>query len=202
MSSLRRLLPLTALSSLAVGCGAAIKGELPSDSADPASIDTAEASGIDSGSETDSADPSEPPRGDVTVDYTISWRMGGTTVELCADSLAFEDVDTSYRSWTLWTDANVELDLDDLPASAPTSAPVGDGTTVGPGSYRFVVESETDADLPTYASLVAGGAVPVCFAASGTNLSLRSARVPDPIPELVGPIDAVEQRLTVIWTDR
>jgi hypothetical protein len=128
--------------------------------------------------------------------------MGDTKLELCTNTLSFEEVDTSYRAWTLWTDAGIALDLDNLPASAPVQAAVGDGTTVNPGSYRFVVDQETDADLSTYDALVADGNAPFCLLSSGPEQTLRSAQLPDPVPERSSSITAVELRLSVIWTDR
>jgi len=195
---LHSLAPLLCLVS---ACGSAIKGEGLEDSGDPPlAIDT----GVEDDPDTDddTGPPPEPTRGDVIVEYTMSWELGDTKLEICTDALSFEDVDTSYRAWTLWTDAGIELDLDNLPASAPIQAPVGDGTTVNPGSYRFVVDQETDSDLSTYDALVADGNTPVCLVSSGPELSLRSVQVPEPVPDRSAPITAVELRLSVIWTER
>lgn len=184
-------------------CGPDIKGEGLGDSGIATThgpADTAEPA--DSGDPSDSGEPGAPPTGDVVVEYTIRWEVGDTTLELCTGTESWEDVPTSYRSWTLWTDAGLELDLSDLPASAPTEAPVGEGTTVSPGSYRFVLDAETDPDLPAYDALLAGGASPVCLLASGTDLGLRAAQVPESPPERTDAITAVELRLSVLWTDR
>jgi len=203
MNALRRSPALlTGLSTLFWACGPDIKGEGLGDSG-TTTADTADSGAphdTDSGSDT--GDTNEPARGDVTVEYTVSWELGDTTVELCDSTLTLEDVDTSYRSWTVWTDAGIELDLDNLPGSAPVVSPVGDGTTVSPGAYRFVVDADSDPDLTAYDSAIASGATPYCLLASGTDLALRAAMVPEPVPERAGAITAVELRLTVIWTDR
>jgi hypothetical protein len=132
----------------------------------------------------------------------VSWVFPETTVELCAGEISMTDVDTSHRSWTVWTDAGIELDLSDLPSSAPQSAPVGEGNTVNPGSWRFSFDAETDADLPAYNTALAAGATPYCLLASGNDRVLQHVTVPDPIPGYTEPVAEVGLRISVLWTDR
>lgn len=204
MDRFRLPLPvLSALSCIAGGCGPGIKGEaLPSSDSGAAATTGSTTHHGDSGLDDTDDDTGPPPRGDVEVRYELSWEMGDDVRELCSGELTLADVDTSHRTWALWTDAGLALDPDALPSEAPAATPVGDGTTVNPGAYRFVVDASTDTDLPAYDAAVAGGAAPVCLVASGADLDLQVAHLPEAPPERIGPIDAIELRLTVVWTDR
>ncbi|HCH61626.1 MAG TPA: hypothetical protein DFR83_02400, partial [Deltaproteobacteria bacterium] len=150
----------------------------------------------------DTDEPGPPPKGDVVVEYTVSWDFGDTIIEVCSSTLALTDVDTSHRTWTVWTDAGIDLDPHDLPNTAPESTPVGDGTTFNPGSHRFSVNQTTDPDLASYEAALVSGATPICLLASGNDLSLEQAVIPEPIPELVGALTEVGLRISVAWTDR
>ena len=79
---------------------------------------------------------------------------------------------------------------------------MGDGTTFNPGSHRFSVDQTTDTDLASYEAALAGGALPFCLLASGNDLSLEQAVIPEPVPELLGPLTEVGLRISVAWTDR
>ena len=184
-----------------IGCGADIKGEpLPdSGTADVDTGDTAEP--VDTADSGDTQDTSEPATGNVIVDYSVSWTLGEDTLELCSGQLTLEDVDTSHRTWTLWTDAGIELDPAELPSEAPALTPVGDGNSVNPGSYRFKVDEALDADLPAYAAAVSTGAPVFCLIASGASEDLEAAEVVSSPPPTEGSIDAVELRIAVQWTD-
>lgn len=191
-----------AVVALTVGCGPDIKGDPLSDSGDtaPVAVDTADSGDDDTDDDTD--DTSPPPTGDVEVEYTVTWVTDEGSVELCAGTLSLSDVDTSHRTWTVWTDAGLDLDPDNLPNSAPQSTPVGDGNTVNPGSWRFSVDQATDTDLEGYDAALAAGAAPVCLLANGNDLALKQVAVPDPVPPRSGPITEVGIRVTVLWTDR
>ncbi len=184
-----------------VACGPGIKGEALPDSGASAP-DTADTSGSqDTADTSDTHDTSGPSLGDVVVDYTVSWEIGEATLELCTGQLSLEGVDTSHRTWTLWTDAGVDIDPMDLPAEAPAATPVGDGNSVNPGSYRFSVDAALDTDLPAYDGAIAAGAPPVCILASGASEALQAVTVPDEAPDRPDAIDAVELRIAIQWTD-
>ncbi len=182
-------------------CGPDIKGEGLADSGDTDATTADPNDSADSGDSGDTDDTSSPPMGDVTVEYTVSWVFADATVELCAGDLALSNVDTSHRTWTLWTDAGLELDVSDLPNEAPQNAPVGEGNTVNPGSWRFSFDTTTDPDLDAYNAALDAGSAPVCLLANGNDLELQQAQVPDPIPERSGPVVEVELRITALWTD-
>jgi len=189
------------LGLLGISCGPEIKGEPLPDSGST-EADTSDTGSTDTADSGDTQDTSEPARGDVLVDYTVSWEIGEATLEVCTGQLSLEDVDTSHRTWTLWTDAGLDLDPDALPAEAPANTPVGDGNSVNPGSYRFKVDEALDADLPAYDAAVAAGTPVVCLLASGASEALQAATVPESPPPREAAIDAVELRIAVQWTDR
>jgi len=187
--------------SILVGCGLGIKGEALPDSGEPAQDTADTGEGDDTSDTSDTDDTSEPSLGDVVVDYTVSWEIGEATLELCTGQLSLEGVDSSHRTWTLWTDAGLDIDPAALPAEAPVATPVGDGNSVNPGSYRFSVDAALDPDLPAYDSAIADGSPPVCILASGASEALRAVTVPEVVPERTEAIDAVELRIAIQWTD-
>lgn len=193
---------LTGLLALCgIGCGADIKGEPLPDSGTEETDTSDTGAPEDTADSGDTQDTSPPATGNVTVDYTVSWEIGEDTLELCTGQLTLEDVDTSHRTWTLWTDAGLDLDPAALPSEAPAITPVGDGNSVNPGSYRFKVDAAVDADLPAYDAAVSGGAPAFCLLASGAGEDLETASVVTSPPPRDGNIDAVELRIAVQWTD-
>lgn len=186
--------------ALSLACGADIKDQSVSDSGSPGTTDTA-ADPTDT-ADTGGGETGAPPTGDVVVTYEVSWVAGPDTLTVCEGELSLTDVDTAHRTWTLWTDLDLELDPASLPATAPANVPVGEDSTVGPGSWRFSVDAATDVDLNDYAAGVAAGGQPVCLLARGTTVVLHAVDLPEAVVLPEAPITAVELRIAVAWTDR
>lgn len=187
--------------ALSIACSSSIKADIdPTDSAattEHTGTHTEDTADSDSGEDTSAP----PTTGSVEVAYTVSLEFGDTSIEVCTGTAQAENVDTSWRTWSLWADAGLDIDPENLPTPAPSNTPVGDGVTVNPGSWRFSYDATSDTDFAAFATRIGQGDPVACLLAQGAAFDLVDVQVnAEPgLPDAV--VSAVVMRISVLWTD-
>ena len=80
---------------------------------------------------------------------------------------------------------------------------MGQGTSAGHGSWRFSLDATSDDNFDAYRALAEGGGDHrlVCVLARGSEAIPHSVYEQRPLPALGEPLESVDVRLRVIWTD-